>query len=166
MAYMEADIEYKLSGGALNASVFDALGGVISYAQVVTSLFENLFDDVTSGEATAGSIEYRCFYVENTGDTSMTGSVIYISSDTTSASTVLDIGLDAAGLNGTATTIANETTAPGSVTFTHPTTPGSGLSLGTLAADDFYAVWVRRTVTAAAPASTLDTGEITVEVTI
>jgi len=81
-----------------------------------------LFDDVARLEAVAGDIEYRCFYVKNAhASESMTGVLLWIDTNTNGVDD-LSIGLDPVGVNGTATTIANEDTAPAGVTFSTPTT--------------------------------------------
>lgn len=161
MAIVAKDVKFYLSGGASNANPKAALGGVISsHDDLALDIVGALFDDVTSAEATAGTTEYRCYYVKNTSASSWYSVEVWIQADTSSASTSLAIGLDPVGngdgvSTGVATTIANETTAPSGVSFTSPT--GSpGLSVGTLAAGEVRAVWVRRTVNAGAAAAAED----------
>jgi hypothetical protein len=60
-------------------------------------------------------------------------------------------------VNGTEQTIANETTAPTSVTFSAPSTAGTGLALGDIPAGQRRAIWLRRPVTPGAPNSASDT---------
>jgi len=62
-------------------------------------------------------------------------------------------GLGAAGLNGTETAVSSETSAPAGVSFSTPSALASGLSLGDLPAGQHFAVWVRRTVTTGAAAT-------------
>ncbi len=137
---------------ALNHSGASDIGGAIGAALTDDSL-NNIWDDVSSGDADAGDTEYRCTYVKNThASLSAVAAQMSISADPTESDFAL--GLGAAGKNGTETAVANEDTAPAGVTF------GSGpLSLGTLAAGDFYPVWIRRTVTAGAGAATPDSGK-------
>jgi len=128
------------------------LGGAKTGSAITSAQLHNLFDVVTGAESTAGDIEYRCFYVENTNATdTLTTSGIYIQTNTPSTDTNVEIGLDPAGNGGTAVTIANESTSPAGVTFNEPGS-GSPLSLGDLAPGEFYAVWVKRTVDSAAGA--------------
>ncbi len=161
MAVVPSDIEYRWSGGADNANPDLALGGVMSDFIFPSGLFNNLFDDVDNGEATAGDTEYRCFYLVNTHatDTWFT-SRIWIEIETSSGDSILDIGLDPAGINGTATTIVNESTAPASVTFTHPINDAGSISIGNLTAGDFQAVWVRRIISVTAAADASDVGKL------
>lgn len=154
---MAATLEVRLSGGAANTDPNAALGGARSTAGggvVPTALTANsLFDDVTGAEEQAGDIEYRCVYVRNSGNVDAQSTVVWLSANTADADTTIDIGLGSSAVNGTEQTIANENTAPTAISFTAPTTEGAGLSIGTLAATEHKAVWLRRTVTALAGAS-------------
>jgi hypothetical protein len=155
------DIEFRLSGGQSNFVPDDSLGGQISNDQISYSIIENLFDNVSSGEASSGDTEYRCYYIINTSDTDSADFAVYIGVETPSADTQIDIGLDPAGVGdgistGVATTIANESTAPAGVTFSHPTDVGSALSIGTLGPGDAQAIWVKRVVSSSAASSPRD----------
>lgn len=166
MPITTAEIEYRLSGGAANTSPAASLGGAMSTAGgglITSGQANNLFDDVSGAESSAGDIEYRCIYVRNTHGTLTWQSVFcWIDSLTTSADTEFDIGLDPAGVNGTATTVADENTAPAGVTFTRPTTKAGGLSIGNIPAGQFQAIWIRRTVNSGAAAAS-DSGSIRCE---
>lgn len=169
MAVALSDIDWRLSGGAGNAAPFSALGGVMSYAEVVNAIFGGVFDDVSTTEASAGDTEYRCLYVFNRHATdSLTAVVVWIETQTTSPNTDLAIGLDPAGngngvTTGVAATIANESTAPAGVAFSAPSTSGTGLSIGTLGPGEGRAIWLRRIVSAAAAATSEDRCQIRVQ---
>jgi hypothetical protein len=62
-----SDISFLLSGGSTNANPDLSLGGFPSSNPVAGNL-NSLFRDVTPEEATAGSVEYRCFYVSNSSE--------------------------------------------------------------------------------------------------
>lgn len=150
MPIISTDIVYRLSGGAANASQIASLGGIKSTTTAVASTF---FDDVSSAEAAAGDVEYRCFYVHNAHATlSLTTAVIWIQTNTPSADTTIDIAVGSSIVNATEQTVANENTAPTGVTFSAPASFGAGLTLGDIPAGQHRAVWVRRTVNAAAAA--------------
>lgn len=150
MAIISTDIKYRLSGGAANTDPSASLGGAKSSADAPIGIF----DDVSSAEASAGSVEYRCIYVHNAhGTLTLLGAKLWIQANTPSASTDVAVGLGSSGLNGTETAVASETTAPAGVTFSTPSAFASGLSLGDLPAGQHFAVWVRRTVTAGAAAT-------------
>lgn len=160
------DIQWRLSGGAANANVNAALGGAMSSTSITDASNNNLFDDVSGAESLAGSIEYRGFYVRNNhGTLTLQDARIYISSATTSADTEFDIAIAVEAVNVTMATIANETTAPATVSFTRPTTYTGGLQINAatgLAAAANRGVWIRRTVNASAAAAA-DAGTIKVE---
>lgn len=157
MPVAATDLKLYLSGGASNAVVNASLGGAISSTEISSTPLNNLFDNVDDTEANNGDIEYRCFYVKNTHATdSLTLAAVYIASNSPSADTVIAIGLDPAGLSGTATTIANEGATPSGVTFSAAASAGAALSIGTLAAGAYQAIWVRRTVDEDADASASD----------
>lgn len=151
---MAVDIEYRLSGGASNSDPAASLGGAMSSVEVTGS---TLLDTVSSAEASAGDTEYRCIYVMNNGATTALSTVIWIQANTPSADTTIAIALGGEGKNGTAETVANENTAPSGESFSSPSSSGTGLSLGDLAQNDKYPVWIRRTVTAGAAAAASDT---------
>lgn len=161
MPIIAGDIKIYLSGGAGNTDPNAALGGVISTTELVDNNLHNLFDVVGSAEAAAGDVEYRCIYVKNThGTLSWQNVVAWISTQSTAA---IAIALAGEGLNGTAETVADESTAPDGETFSAPATEGAGLSLGTMAAGDAYPIWIRRTVTAAQSALSNDTAVLSLK---
>lgn len=146
MAIATGDVIHRLSGGSGNSSAAASLGGAKSSTAVPGG---SIFDDVDSGEATAGDTEYRCFYVHNNhGSLSLQNAVAWISANTTGNR--ISIGVGTAAINGTEQSIANESTAPSGVTFSQPSSKGAGLALGTIPAGQHKAVWVRRVIPAAA----------------
>lgn len=150
MPIVSTDIKYRLSGGASNTDPAAALGGAKSSADAASTIF----DDVSSAEATAGDIEYRCVYVHNNhGTLTLLGAKIWIQTQTPSADTDVAIGLGSSAVNGTEQTVANEGTAPTSVTFSAPSSFAGGLTIGDIPAGQHKAVWVRRTVNAGAAAA-------------
>ncbi len=159
MPIVAGDIEYRLSGGAGNTDSNASLGGVISTTAVVAATVENMFANVGSAEATAGSVKYRCRYVQNNhGSLTWQTVVHWIATQTSSATTSYDVGLGTSGVNGVEQTVANEDTAPSAVTFTAPANKGSGLAIGDVPFGEHMALWVRRTVNAGSPAFSADTG--------
>lgn len=151
---MAVDIEYRLSGGASNSNPLLSLGGIMSSTEATGS---TLFDTVSSAEASAGDVEYRCVYVYNNGTTTALGAKIWLQANTPSADTTIAIALGGEGKNATAETVADEGTAPVGESFSSPADSASGLSLGDMAAGDRYPVWIRRTVSAGAAATASDT---------
>lgn len=163
MPIIASDIKFYLSGGAANSDVDASLGGAISSVEITTATLHNLFDVVSSAETTAGDIEYRCIYAKNThGSLTLQASTAFVSANTPSGDTSADIGLGTAAISATEQTIADESTAPSAVSFSAPATQGAGLSIGDLTPGQFKAIWVRRTINAAASAYSNDS--VTVDV--
>lgn len=157
MPIVSADIKYRHSGGAANSDPNASLGGAKSSTDITAASLHNLFDQVASAESSAGDVEYRCLYVHNAHATlALQNAVIWIQTNTPAADTTVDIGLGISAVNGTEQTVANESTAPSGVTFSAPATEGAALSIGNIPAGQHKAVWVRRTISAAAAANNLD----------
>ena len=152
-----SDIQIRLSGGAANSDPNASIGGAKSSVQVVDASLHNLFDIVSSAESLAGDIEYRLIYVHNAHATlSLQNAVAWIQTQTPDTQTSADIGVAAAAVNATETAIANENTAPASVSFSAPAVEGSALPLGTLPAGQHRGLWIRRTINAGAAAFNTD----------
>jgi hypothetical protein len=162
MPIASSDIKYRLSGGAANSDVNASLGGAKSSVEVVDNTDNNLFDDVSGDEHTAGDVEYRCIYVHN-GHASLelTNAVVWIQSDTTGADSDISIGVGTAAVNATEQTVANESTAPSGVSFSDAAVSrATGLSLGSLPNGQHKAVWIRRTISAGSTPQAADTASI------
>ena len=161
MAIQASDIKIYLSGGAENTSPNDSIGGAKSGTLLVDNALSNLFDKIKAAEATAGSTKYRAVYIQNNHATLTWEDIkVYILQQTTSPKTKIEVGVADEGKNETIELLANETTAPESVVFNDSTTPGSGLDIPNLEANDYIGIWVKRVVTAGALAIGEDTGKI------
>jgi hypothetical protein len=162
MPIVAADIDFRLSGGSSNSNVNASLGGVKSSVELVDNTDNNLFDDVTGDEHTAGRVEYRCLYVHNShGSLELSSAVLWIQSDTTGADSDLSIAVGTAAVNGTEQTVGNETTAPSGVTWSDAATSrATGLALGNLPPGEHKAVWIRRTISAGSTPQAGDTGSV------
>jgi hypothetical protein len=160
---VNADLELRYSGGAGNTSPGAALGGAMSTAGggvVDDNIKNDLFDDVSAGEAAAGDIEYRGIYCAvKTGATgSLDAPKAFISQDSANGSDIIDIALADEAINVAMETIADESTAPVGPSFSHPTTYAGGLALNggsAMVANDERGLWVRRSITAAAPSGSI-----------
>jgi hypothetical protein len=130
----------------------------------VGSSLQNLFDNVSGAENEAGDTEYRCFSVKNTHSTlTLLGAKIWIDSNTPSSTSTVEIGLGSAAISATEQTVANESTAPTSVTFSAPATFAGGLTIGDLAPNATKAIWVKRIITAGGVAYNSDAFSVTVQ---
>ena len=129
----------------------------MSSTSLSSTALNNLFDNVSASEASAGDVEYRALDIYNSGADAATSVYMYMSTETSSSGTKLDFGLDS-----TTGTVADESTAPSGVTFAHYTS-SSKLSISDIASSGAQRVWIRRTVTAGASNTALDQGTIAVE---
>lgn len=151
MAIAPSDIVFRLSGGASNTAPGASLGGVKSSTTAAPAA---IFDTVDGAESATGDVEYRCVYVHNLHATlTMQNAVAWLFANTPNASTDIAVGVGTSAVNGTEQTVANEGAAPAGVTFSAAATQGAGVALGSIPPGQHRAVWLRRTVTAGAPAS-------------
>jgi hypothetical protein len=165
MAITATDILFKysvLTGAAGNSTAGTAggsLGKYISTTAITTSTLNNLFDDVTGDENAAADVEYRCFFIHNAHATlTLKNTVIWLSAEVAGGTnTAISVDTTVASVIGDsvaqAKQVADESTAPGTQTFSAPTTKGTGLALGDIAPGYCRAVWVERTATDSAALS-------------
>jgi hypothetical protein len=146
-AIQAADIQYHYSGGTTNIVPASSLGGAIATVLVVNDADQNLFADVTSDEASSGQTYYICLYIRN-GNTGRTLESAVIWVDVTPTQGTIAIGLDSAAVGVTAaSTAATVTTAPSpTITFSTPTTKGTGLAIGNIGPGQAKAIWVERVI--------------------
>jgi len=158
MPIAASDFKFKLSlktGVAGNASaqpdVNESLGKYISTTELTDASLNNLFDDVSGDENAVSDVEYRCFFVHNAHATlALQTPVIWLSAEV-SGGAAIKIAIDGVAAsaigesNAQADLVANESTAPSGESFSAPTSKGTGLALGTIAAGYCRAVWVERT---------------------
>ncbi len=162
MAITSGDIQFRLSGGASESDPNLSLGGVISSVAISDASVENLFDNVSGAESTAGDTEYRGFYVRNNhGSLTWQDVGVWISTETPSADSLIDLALAGEGVNVTMETIANESTAPVGETFTHITSEGTRLVIGDIPSTQFMGIWVKRVISSTAAAADADAAIMT-----
>lgn len=156
MPITSADILFKLStksgsaGDSTASTPSASLGKYVSTTTMAAGA-NGLFDDISGAENTASVVDYRCVFVHNNHATlALQNAVVYVSAETAGgASVAIAVDNVAASAKGSSSAqadqVTNETTAPTGVgSFSTPTTSANGLSLGTLAAGQVRAVWVRR----------------------
>jgi hypothetical protein len=152
-----SDILFKYSVGSGSAGNSTAgtrdtsLGKYISTTQV-TAPPNAFWDDVSSAEASAGDTEYRCIFVHNAHatDSALNVQVSITSEVAGGGATTIALDNIAASAIGSASAqaagpVADENTAPTGV----GTFGTSAVTIGTLAAGQCRAVWLKRVVGAA-----------------
>ena len=154
MPIVDAEITFRLSGGAGNAAPNSSLGGVMSSTAWTGGTLHDLFDVISGDDNATSKVDYRCVYIRNGNATLAWGPNIKVwFSAVTAGGADLAIGLDPAGAGngsttGVATTIANENAVPAGVAFSAPTDKASGLSgPASVPASNVFALWIRRTAT-------------------
>lgn len=136
---------WYLSGGADNDDPTASLGGVISSEPVADTL-NGLFDDVNSPETAAGDVEYRCLFWKNESGGLLENVHVYVVAQP-SGDDSFKVGKDLAGNSAAADTIADEDTAPDpAVTFVSAADYDNGVDIGDVDDDEYYGIWVERTV--------------------
>lgn len=174
MAITASDILFKFSvktgsaGNSTAGSASGSLGKYISTTQITDNTLNNLFDDISGSENAASTVDYRCIFIHNNhGSLTYQNAVVYLSAEVSGgASIAVAVDSVAASAVGDASAqaleVTNETTAPaGPLSFSSPTTAGTGLSLGNIAAGSCKAIWIRRT---AANSSAKDNDGVTIAV--
>lgn len=148
--------KYAVSTGAagntvVGTAITTALGKYISQTAWAGGTINDLFDNISGAENAASTVDYRCIFIHNNNASNpLENAVVWLSAEVAGGAAIA-IGADttAASVIGSASaqalTVANETTAPAGVTFTSPTTFGTGISLGTIPAGQCKALWFRRT---------------------
>lgn len=151
MAILASEIkEYR---STFSASGIDSLGGAITATEIVDNTTHNIWDVVSSTESNSGDTEYRCIYVKNTNATlTLEAAKVWVATNTPSTDTSVEIGLGSSAVNGTEQTVANEGTAPTSVTFSTAAGEGNALSIGNIPNGQHKAIWIKRIVGATAGA--------------
>lgn len=158
MPIVTSDLKIKLSiktGTAGNQSAQadcnQSLGKYISQTEWLGGVLHDLFDVVTGSENAAGTVDYRCVFLHNNhASLTLENAVMWISAETAGgASYAIAVDSVAASLIGASSSqalfVANENTAPAAIVFSSPTSKGTGLALGDIAAGYCKAVWFRRT---------------------
>jgi hypothetical protein len=173
-AIVSSDILIKYSttagsaGNTLGGTAGSSLGKYLSTTAMPDATLNALFDDVSGAENAASTVDYRCLFVHNSNaSNALENAVVYLSAEVGGGATIA-VGADttAAAAIGSpsaqALQVANETTAPSGVSFSSPTTAGTGVALGTIPVAQCKAFWIRRT---AANTAALSGDGVTLSVT-
>ncbi len=134
------------------------LGGAPTSTEVSNTPMNNIWDDISPDQATAGLTEYRAVDIYNSGDAIAGSATVYISSQTSSTDTAVHIGIEGADINST-TSIAAESIAPVGVSFTEHLV-GSQLSISNIPAGSYSRIWLKRISDAGATNTLEDIGTI------
>lgn len=175
MAIIQAELLYKYTGaGTHDTAQTDpdaSLGGYRASSNISTGVDNNVFDDVSGGEASTGDTEYRAIgFVNTNGSLALTSCVVWIQVDTGNGEDDISFATEAPSaseVTGAIQTIADESTAPTGRTWSDATSKGTGqacpLTSGEVGAGEWFGIWLRRTISAAASAAAAEAVTIRVE---
>jgi len=159
MSVGSSDIKFYLNPLS-NTDPLLSLGGV-GIGNEVSAAIDGIFQDVSPAEAAAGKVSYRSISIKNVNVTdTLYAAVVWISTETSSASTTIALAYDSTGTQ----TIATELLAPSgpALSFSTPTTQATGIALGDIAPGVTKRIWLRRTVSSGASMTASDAGSLSV----
>lgn len=93
MSTTASDISVVLSGGTINISPNDSLGGDPSSTPFTTNTVNNMFDDISPEQSRDGYEDYRCLYIFNDGELPIYSAKIWVEEEFSDGASVL-LGLD------------------------------------------------------------------------
>lgn len=173
MTVLSSDLKAYLSGGAANADPRLSIGGAKSSVEVSATALNNLFDDVTGTEATAGVTRYRVIYVQNksadaAGWPTPVAWIGYQPRDPNSPYTAdgeTYAFAFAAAKNAAVAALADENTAPSGPTFSTAASKGAGVALPDpdYMQDDYVAVYLRMVTPSSQPQNSGDEYQLCIE---
>lgn len=132
-----------------------SLGGDIdTTAEIQAPRLHNIFDQVYGSEALSGSEEYRAVAIKNTSSTTtLVNPLLYIGAQTSHGETSVAIGIESATANTAVEQLANEKTAPATISDgTLLEGVENGFPIAELAPGDYQIFFIRRTVNSGAEA--------------
>jgi len=166
MAIVQADLLYHYTGASTHAAAQTdgdvSLGGYRSSSEISSGVDNNLFDDVSGAEASAGDTEYRAVaFINNHSSIALTAAVTWISTDTGNAEDDISFDVEAPDneTSGKIQTIADESTAPtGLGGWSDATSKATGkdcpLGSNEVGAGEWFGIWYKRGISASASAAT------------
>lgn len=143
------DLRFFYSGGLGNSIGTFSLGGPPSEHEIGSYQLDNLFDNVSDGEAKSGTPgEYRMIYAKNINDKAALHAITLWSptGGSVSPDTFLYFGLAQAPVNGQESAIASSTTAPPKVSFAEYPDMSKPLAMDDLPPGGYKGIWLWRKV--------------------
>lgn len=127
------------------------LGDQVSTSAWAGGSLNDLFNDISGAENAASTIDYAgLFVLNNNASNPFQNPVIYISAETAGGASIalaVDSTAESVKTSGSTQmlTIANKNTAPaGPLSFSSPTTLGTGLALSDIPVSHVKGFWIRR----------------------
>jgi len=175
MAIVQGDLLFKYTGAASHDQAQTdpdaSLGGYRASSQISSGVDNNVFDDVSGGEAASGDTEYRAIaFHNNHGSLPLTSCVVWIQVDTGNGEDDISFDVEAPSpeTTGAIQTIADESTAPtGLGGWSDATSKATGKDCPNVSnevgAGEWFGIWIRRVISAAASAAAAESVTLRVE---
>lgn len=156
-AIVASDLVYRFTttAGAAGDTTAGTNAGLGKYASTTAwtgGTLHDLFDAISGAENASSQVDYRPLAVLNNNGANVAQSPsLYLSSEVSGgASIAIAVDSTASLAKGSSSaqllTIASDVTAPaGPLSFSSPTTDGTGLALGDIAIAFVKGIWLRRT---------------------
>ena len=169
MAILTTDLLYKLTGATSHnaATPTDpdlSLGEYRTSNEITSGVDNNLFDDVSGAEASAGHTDYRAIaFHNNHGSLPLTACVTWIEVDTGNVDDDISFAVEApsAEIDGFIQDIADEVTAPTAVSWSDATSKATGedcpLTSNEVGNGEWFGIWLRRVLGVGADAKAAET---------
>ena len=175
MAIVQGDLLFHYTGAVSHEAVQTdpdaSLGDYRASSLITTGVDNNVFDDVSGAEASAGDTEYRGIaFHNNHGTLPLTATVAWIQVDTGNGEDDISFKLEAPSaseVTGAVQTIANESTEPTGGTWSDATSKATGedcpLVSNEVGVDEWFCIWLRRVISASAGAQAAESVTMRVE---
>jgi hypothetical protein len=176
MAIVQGDLLFKYTGASSHdAAQTDpdaSLGNYRASSLITTGVDNNVFDDVTGAEASSGDTEYRGIAFHNShGSLALTSCKFWIQVDTGNGEDDISFKGEAPTTpdetSGYVQTIANESTEPTGGSWSDATSKATGETCpngsGEVGAGEWFCIWLRRVISAAAGAAAAESVTMRVE---
>jgi hypothetical protein len=174
MAIEQSDLEFYYTGAGSHAAAQTdpdaSFGSYRSNSIIPDSADNNVFDDVSGAEASAGDTEYRAIaFCNNHGSLPLTDCVVWIQVDTGNGEDDIALHVEAPSneTNGNIEDIGTEDTEPGTPSWSDATTKGTGtdcpLTDNEVGNGEWFGIWIRRVISASAGAAAAEAVTIRVE---
>ena len=175
MAILQADLKFHYTGASSHeAAQTDpdaSLGDYRAVSEITSGNDNNVFDDVSGAEASAGDTNYRAIGFHNDhGSLALTACVVWIEVDTGNGEDDISFEVEAPSaseVTGAIEDIGTETTEPAANTWSDATTKGTGKDCpnasNQVVVDGWFGIWLRRVISAAASAAAAETVTMRVE---
>jgi len=163
MPIASSELLFCLSGGVANSDPNASIGGIKSATTITDGVLNNLWDDVSAAEASAGDVEYRGILLMNTNTTlTLSNARVWISATTSAPGDEWAITTDSFNTNtaNSMSSCTDENSAPAGADGTWAAY-GTTLTLGEIGPTKSWGIWIRRSVSAAATSYASNSASIT-----